>query len=165
MQRSSIVIIIVAVILLIHAPLPLLSHLNTKAPPMDRITAQQWLDNACTIAQNRNIDELMNLCAPDARIFGRDTAQCRLLLVQLYKQAGSEPIKIDVSNLRISANNATATLDFTADVTQMGDSSGIDWIKSNYRLILQKREIKHWFGLYHTERWQVIEADGEIPQE
>jgi hypothetical protein len=165
MQRSSIVIIIVAVILLILASLPLLSRLNKKAPTMDRVTAQEWLENACTIAQNRDIDGLMNLCAPNARIFGRDKEQCRLLLAEMYRQAGSEPIKIDISNVNVSANSSTATVDFTADVAQMDDSSEIDWIKSHYRLILQKREITHWFGLYHTEQWQVIEAYGRIPED
>lgn len=165
MQRSSIVIIIVAVILLLLASLPLLSRLNTTAPPMSQITAQQWLDNVSKIAENRNIDGLMNLCTPDARIFGRDAAQSRILLVQLYNQAGPEPIKIDISNLTVAANNNTATLDFNASVSQMGDSSGIEWIKSTYHLILQKREIRHWFGLFHTEQWQVIEADGKVPEE
>ncbi len=165
MQRSSIVIIIVAVILLILASLPLWSRLNTTAPPMNQISAQLWLDNVTKIAENRDIDGLMDLCTPDARIFGRDDAQSRILLVQLYKQAGTEPIKINISNLQVSANNDTATLDFNAAVSQMDETSDIDWIKSNYHLILQKREIKHWFGLFHTEQWQVIEADGKVPND
>jgi hypothetical protein len=161
MRRSSVVVLIMAGLLLAAMAFLYVRSFDTIAPPMSVQVATDLLNRGKAALERRDVEGIMELTAPDARLLGRSPEQMRTILNQAMAELGREHLTITWSDVSARQTDNTAYVSFNLQVGQKTAGFDATYYNSRIRLELQKVRIPHWFGLYSTEEWRVSLADSD----
>ncbi len=163
MRRSSWVLLGLAGLILVFSVL-LYAHAGTyPAPPMNNQTASRIIDKGRAALERRDVDAIMDLMAPTARVLDRRPDELRTLLTRAMEEVQGH-LDVTVRNLMARQEQSRAVATFDMDIGQKS-LNAVYYPNLHVRLILDRVPISHWLGLFTTEEWKIAEVTTDPPFE
>src|SRR5579871_5348754 len=138
MRRSSCVVLIVAVVLLGVAGLLYLRGLDTQAGPMTPQAASAFLQRGKKATEERDVEGIMDLISPNARILGQTPEQMRALLSRSMRELGSGHFTVVINGVEAKQEGGKAYISFDMDLDQHTSAADTHYYHAHISLALEK---------------------------
>ncbi len=165
MRRSSRIVLLLAVVVLVTALVLYLRISNSTAPRMTAEEAARFIARGKVAVEQGDTDAIMNMMSPQARILGRNTDDMRTILGSALSQIRGH-LNVKTRNLHFKQSRSTAELTFDLDLVQ--DTKGVSatyFLDHHFTVKLERTTSTHLLGLYHNEDWLIIELTSDPPIE
>jgi ketosteroid isomerase-like protein len=157
-----------ACLLLIVAGLLVLHSRDKKAPPMSQAYATEFLQRGVTAFQRQDVDGVMALMSPKAKILDRTEEQLRPPINQAMKEVGSNNLTAKCTRVEAQQQGDRATVSFDLEIGQHTKNSDITFYRTRMHALLEKQRESHWMGLYSEEDWKITnltsDSSLDVPQ-
>lgn len=161
MRRSSLWLLILAFILLIVAVVGFVGSSAPAAPPMNVKVAQAFLDRGKELLERHDVDGMMSLFSPDARIMGRSPGQIRPVLEQTMRELGGNSLTVKFSGLEVQPASDSATISVSLDISQHFAKTDASYYRPRFHITINKERVPRLFGLTSREEWRIRLLDSE----
>lgn len=164
MRRSSWFILLAALaILLTLAALYVLQN-TAEEPPMSEEAARQFVSRGVQRFNAGDMNGLLALFAPDARVLGQPMHNLKKALNRATHEMGSARLRATTANVRAvdAGTHWIISTDLTVD--EQRPDADIQYFRSKVTAELRKSRTSSLFGLRETEAWKIaaVRADPEI---
>jgi hypothetical protein len=163
MRRSSWLVLTLTFMLLIVVCLLSIYFADFAAAAMTTRQAVALIERGKTAFEQGDADGIMDLLAPEARLFRRDPPQLRTGLERAIADVGSGHLSVAYSDVmaRPDGRDAIVTLDIT--VGEKLPAADVVYYRGRLALRLIRIHQPQWMGLYNTEEWRILKVDISPP--
>jgi len=168
MHRSSRIALTIGLVCLVAAMLLYSTPTNVHAPPLSPEVALGIIRNGSEALRNRDVEGVMRIFTPDAKILGVDADRMREILRFSFPQMRG-PLEIVIRNLHVRPVGAKGEVSFQMDVTEhTRQMDAVYFPNLAVEMTVAKRRSTRWFGLTTWEEWKVTQMTVtphiELPQ-
>lgn len=165
MHRSSRIALTLGLVFLAAAMLLYSTPASIHAPPLSADLARRVVQRGADALRRRDVEGVMRLFTPTARILGADTNRMREVLASSFPQMRG-PLEISIRNLKVRRIGARGEVSFHMDVGEhTRQMDAVYFPDLAITLTLAKTKSARWFGLTTVEEWKITEMTATPPIE
>lgn len=161
-KRSSLIILVVALILLVSVVIMTLLSRDVTAPDMNPSEAEKLLKRGVNALEHGDVDALMDLFTTDASIFNKRADQLRRSLTRAINEIDKSHFIVTWKDLTVVPQGQGAIIQVTISLgEQSKEMNSIYYKDVKMRAHIEKVRSSEWFGLYSLEQWKIRELTGD----
>lgn len=163
MKRNSLIAVIAACLLLGLAFVLFLRPFDRKAPPLTSGAMEGLLRTGGSYLLHRDIDGLMSLTVPGARIMGKRPEQTRMLLVRAMRDLGPGGAELRWTGLSVTPEGDGYQVSADMQVLERGGASQTTFYSGRVIYRMQRVKYSRWLGLAEVEEWRIGDISLSVP--
>ncbi|MGC8667622.1 MAG: hypothetical protein ACP5VE_05860 [Chthonomonadales bacterium] len=157
MHRSSRIALTIGLLSLAAALLLYSAPARMHAPPLSAGVALRIVNTGADALRRRDVEGVMRLFTPTARILGADADRMREILRFSFPQMRG-PLDISVRNLRVQSIGGKGEVSFHMDVGEHTPRMDAVYFPNlAVKMTLVKTRSARWLGLTTVDEWKVAE--------
>ncbi len=165
MRRSSWIMLILAAVVM-AACIGLYARAGTYAdPPLTTQLASKMIERGESALERHDVNGIMDLMAPNAKILGRNTEETRTLIGNAFQEIQGH-LEVTTRNLQARQQGDHGEADFDMDIGQKTSAmKAVYYPNVHVRLTFERLPISHWMGLFTTMEWKISDMTTDPPIE
>lgn len=161
MKRSSWMALGAAGIVLAASTAFYLSVVNRTAPALTTRVVAGLIEKGKQALDRGDVDGIMQLMTPDARVIGRRPESIRNLIRKALNEVQT-PLQAKTGRITLKSEGGEHIATFDLEIGQeTGEMKAVYFPSLRVRLHLQRVRTPQWLGLYTVEEWRIAQFDCE----
>jgi hypothetical protein len=159
MRRSSWITLALATIILAAIGALFVTSAGSKAPPMTASIANDIIKRGTRALAAGDVEGIMDLIAPNARILDKSPDYMRAVLERTVKELGDTKLQIRCGPPTIKEQRGVAYVSFDMDVGERRGNVDIQYFHTRLDLQLKRVRAPRMMGAQWAEEWRIIRLD------
>lgn len=161
MRRSSLRLLVLAAAFVLSSLAIIIVYQKSSAPPISRRFVETMLARGKNALERRDVDAIMSLFSPDAKILERSPSQVHAVLEQTMKELGAASLTAEFKNLEFHSSGESAIVSLDLAISQHLQNVDASYFRPHINFVLRKVRTPYFLGVLSREEWKIEQFDAD----